>query len=87
MRRQFIDLDRDLGSLNLNSLAIEVMVVIVEFGTAAHRGVEIVGWNVLPCHDCFGDGIAHRNSFQGGDGDSRVFHYNSVWLRPVDTVR
>jgi hypothetical protein len=44
-------------------LTIEVDIIAVEFWMAAHRGVEIVGRNVLRGHDFRGDGIAGRNPF------------------------
>ena len=64
LTRQILpELSGNLGSLNLNSLAIEVDIIAVEFWMAAHRGVEIDGRNFLRGHDFCGDGIASRNPF------------------------
>jgi hypothetical protein len=66
-RQEFLDLDGDLVSLNLNSLAIEVDIVAVVFGMASHRRVQIVDRNI-PCGHNF-----RRNRVASRDPLVRVF--------------
>src|SRR5262245_41696510 len=64
-RQQLLDRSANLIRKNLNSLAVEVDVVTVEFGMSSNRSVEINGRNFLHFDYLCGQRVASRDSLVG----------------------